>query len=209
MGDFAISEELKKAFESKNIKYYPIRTATAEEFYEAIGRAKETNDHGAFVVRHSIEEYKDMRLFVTLDGTAGIAITKDNNIVSVFNGGQQKGVLKTLMPVAIENGGRKLDNYNSDKLSAMYELYGFNPVSMTEFNEKFAPHDWDYERDGTPDIVFWIHNGDSAEDVVVNFGKYQVYWDLVTEFSTYDEAEEYRDGLVDEIDSMEDDGSPL
>lgn len=139
MGDFAISEELKKAFESKNIKYYPIRTATAEEFYEAIGRAKETNDHGAFV---------------TLDGTAGIAITKDNNIVSVFNGGQQKGVLKTLMPVAIENGGRKLDNYNSDKLSAMYELYGFNPVSMTEFNEKFAPHDWDYERDGTPDIVF-------------------------------------------------------
>ena len=209
MGDFTISEKLKKAFESKNIKYYPIRTATAEEFYEAIGKAKETNEHGAFVTQHSIEEYKDMRLFVTLDGTAGIAITKDNNIVSIFNGGQQKGVLKTLIPVAIENGGTKLDNYDSDKLSAMYELYGFNPVSKTKFNEKFASKDWDYERDGEPDIVFWIHNGDSAEDVVVNFGKYQIDWDNVTEFSTYEEAEKYRDDLINEIDQMENDKSSL
>lgn len=197
MGDFTITEELKKAFERRNIEYYPIRTATAEEFYEAIGRAKDTNDHGPFVTQHSIEEYRDMRLFVTLDGTAGIAITKDNNIVSIFNGGQKKGVLKTLLPIAIQNGGMKLDNYNSPKLSAMYELYGFNPVSKTKFNKQFAPDDWDYARDGEPDIIFWIHNGDSAEDVVINFGRYVVPWDSVTEFSTYEDAEEYRDNLID------------
>lgn len=203
MGDFTITDELKKAFESKNIICYPIKTATPEEFYEAIGKAKQKNVHGAFVTQHSIEDYQDMKLFITTDRQAGIAITKDNNIVSIFNGGEKRGVLKTLLPLAIENGGRKLDNYNSDKLSAMYEMYGFNPVSKTYFQSQFAPDDWNYGRDGMPDIIFWIHNGDSAEDVVINFGRYQVPWDSVTEFDTYEEAEDYRDDLIKKIDEEE------
>lgn len=196
MGDFTITESLKKAFEERNITYFPIRIATPEEFYEAIGKAKQVNEHGAFVTQRSIDEYKTMRLFITTDGQAGIAITNDNNIVSIFNGGEKKGVLKTLLPIAIQNGGKKLDNYNSQKLSALYELYGFNPVSKVKFNSQFAPDDWNYERDGEPDIVFWIHNGDSAEDVVINFGRYLVPWDCVTDFSTYEEAADYRDELI-------------
>lgn len=200
MGDFTITEELKRAFEKRKIKYIPIRVATPDEFSEAIDKAKKVNPHGAFVTKHSPQEYKDMKLFITLDGCAGIAITSDNNIVSIFNGGEKKGVLKTLLPLAIDQGGRKLDNFNSQKLSAMYELYGFNPVSKVKFNSKFAPDDWNYERDGEPDIVFWIHNGDSAEDVVLNFGRYDVPWDIVQEFETYEEAGQYRDDLIKEID---------
>ena len=85
----------------------------------------------------------------------------------------------------------------------MYELYGFNPVSKTKFNCEFAPDDWNYERDGEPDIVFWIHNGDSAEDVVLNFGRYNVPWDIVQEFSAYEEAGRYRDELIEQIDKEE------
>lgn len=204
MGSFTITPELQEAFAKRNITFIPIRIATPEEFYNAIGAAKRTNEHGAFVTQHSIKEYAQMKkLFLTLDGQAGIAITNDNNIVSIFNGGEKRGVLKTLLPLAIENGGRKLDNYNSPKLSAMYELYGFNPVSKVKFNSLFAPADWNYERDGEPDVVFWIHNGDSAADVVINFGRYMVPWDAVQEFSTYDEAEAYRDDLIQEIDRME------
>ena len=203
MGDFAITDELKKAFEKMKIEYFPIRVATPEEFYRAIENAKKVNTHGAFVTKHSIDEYKDMKLYITLDSCAGIAITPDNNIVSIFNGGEKRGVLKTLLPLAINQGGRKLDNFNSQKLSAMYELYGFNPVSKTAFNCEFAPDDWNYERDGEPDIVFWIHNGDSAEDVVLNFGRYEVPWDIVQEFSTYEEAEKYRNELIEEIDKEE------
>lgn len=203
MGDFAITDELKDAFEKRHITYFSIRTATAQEFYNAISNAKANNPHGAFVTQHTIEEYENMRLFVTLDGTAGIAITKDNNIVSIFNGGENRGVLKTLLPVAIQNGGIKLDNYNSPKLSAMYELYGFNPVSKTKFNSKFAPDDWNYERDGEPDVVFWIHNGDSAEDVVLNFGRYLVPWDYVVSFETYNKAEKYRDDLLQTFNQKE------
>ena len=205
MGDFTITDSLKNAFEKNNITYYPLKIATPEEFYNAIGNAKETNEYGAFVTQHSIDDYKRMRLFITIDGTAGIAITEDNNIVSIFNGGEKRGVLKTLLPVAIENGGRKLDNYDSAKLSAMYEMYGFNPVSNVKFNSKFAPDDWNYERDGEPNVVFWIHNGDTAEDVVFNFGRYLVPWEFVETFNTYEEAEKYRDNLINQIDKMEED----
>ena len=101
------------------------------------------------------------------------------------------------MPVAIQHGGNKLDNYNSPRLSALYELYGFNPVSSVKFNSCFAPDDWNYERDGEPDIVFWIHNGDSVEDVVINFSRDVVPWDCVTNFNTYEEAAAYRDSLIE------------
>ena len=204
MGDFTITYDLGLAFQKTGIQYYKLKVASPEQFYNAIGKAKENNPHGAFVTQHSIEEYSKMRrLFLTMDETAGIAITQDNNIVSIFNGGEKRGVLKTLLPIAIEHGGRKLDNYNSQKLSAMYELYGFNPVSNVKFNSKFAPADWNYERDGEPDVVFWIHNGDSAPEVLLNFGRYSVPWDAVQEFRTYEEVEAYRDKLIEEIDAME------
>ncbi len=199
MGNFTINESLQNAFNERNITFYKIRPASSDEFYESITRAKQVNEHGAFVTRHTKEEYEHMRLFLTEDGTAGIAITEDNNIVSIFNGGEKRGVLKTLLPIAIQNGGEKLDNYNSPKLSAMYELYGFSPVSDVEFDSRFAPDDWNYKRDGEPNIVFWIHNGDSAEDVVLNFGRYDVPWDAVQSFNTYDEAAEYRDQVLEEI----------
>lgn len=203
MGDFAITEELRLAFEKRGVTYQQIRRASPEEFYNAIGSAKETNKYGTFVTQHSVNDYGGMRLFITLDGTAGIAIEENGNIVSVFNGGTKHGVLRTLLPVAIEHGGRKLDNYNSQKLSDMYQLYGFHPISRVPFDRKFAPDNWNYERDGEPDIVFWIHNGDSAADVVLNFGKYSVPWDSVRAFDTYEEAQNYRDKQIEEIDQME------
>ena len=203
MGIITITAELKRAFEEANIDFIAIRSATAEEFYDAIGKAKNVNPFGPFVTQHTVEEYRQMRLFLTLDGTAGIAITSENNIVSVFNGGSKRGVLKTLLPVAIEQGGVKLDNYSSGRLSDMYAAYGFVPISKVKFNRDFAPSDWDYQRDGEPDVVFWIHNGDSAPDVVLNFGKYSVDWDDIKEFDTYEKAEIFRDELLKFINAME------
>lgn len=195
MGNFTIKdkfEKIQKIFEENDFKFVPLKSATPEEFYSAIGNAKEVNQFGTYVDQHTIEEYSEMQfLFLTLDNKAGIAITTDNNIVSIFNGGSQKGVLKTLLPVAIEFGGDRLDNYDG-KLSTIYELYGFNPISNVAFDATFAPEDWNYERDGMPDIVFWLHNGDSVSDILLNFGEYDVDWEVVKKFSTYDDAEAYR-----------------
>lgn len=200
MGDFTIkTDKIEKILKENNFQYAELKKATPTEFFNAIGTAKKNNKFGAFVTQRSIEEYENMSfLFLTLDNNAGIAITSDNNIVSVFNGGEKKGVLKTLIPVALKCGGNKLDNYDSDKLSSLYELYGFNPISQVEFDQKFAPDDWNYSRDGEPNIVFWIHNGDSAEDVILNFGGYDVDWDNVKTFKTYEQAEQYRDNKLRE-----------
>lgn len=51
MGDFTITESLKKAFEERQISYFPIRVATPKEFYEAIGKAKCANPYGSFVTQ--------------------------------------------------------------------------------------------------------------------------------------------------------------
>ena len=77
------------------------------------------------------------------------------------------------------------------------------------FNLKFAPDDWNFERDGTPDIVFWIHNGDTAEDVIINFGRYAVSWETVKSFETYEEAGKYRDELIEKIDAEDENVMPV
>lgn len=40
MGNFTISDELKRAFKERNIQYFEIREASPEEFHDAIGRQK-------------------------------------------------------------------------------------------------------------------------------------------------------------------------
>lgn len=198
MGNITVNlSKIEEVLKKNNFQYVPLKSATPKEFYTAIGTAKSKNKFGPFVTQRTIKEYAQMPfLFLTLDNTAGIAVTSDNNIVSIFNGGERRGVLKTLLPVALKFGGKKLDNYDSAKLSSLYELYGFNPISQVPFDEKFAPEDWNYSRDGEPNIVFWIHNGDAPEDVILNFGNYDVDWDNVHTFKTYDEAEKFRDNMI-------------
>ena len=31
------------------------------------------------------------------------------------------------------------------------------------FDREQAPDGWNYERDGTPDVIFWVYNGDIPE----------------------------------------------
>lgn len=65
MGNFTISEELKRAFKERNIECFEIREASPEEFYDAIGRAKISNEHGAFVVVRQIRCTSSMQIRCT------------------------------------------------------------------------------------------------------------------------------------------------
>ena len=193
MGNYAISSELLKAYEQKKIVPLPLIAASASEFQNAIKVAKQVNAYGMFVDKHSVVDYERMTTILTSNKTAGVAIEDDGNIVSLFSSGRHCGVIRTLLPVAIWLGGRKLDNYSSARLSAMYEMYGFYPISKVAFDREYAPENWNYDRDKEPDIVFWIHNGDSAADVVQRLGSYMVTWNHVESFATYEEARAYRD----------------
>ena len=175
------------------------QSESPEQFYNRIGEAKRTNPFGAFVTQHEIEEYDGMNLYNDSTGTVGVAVTEDGNIVSVFKDANSpvKSAMTSILFTALSNGGVKLDNFNSPALSYMYAQHGFIPVARTAFVDEYAPDDWNYERDGRPDIVFWVHNGDSLETIANNIDNYEdPDYDSLPMFDDYDEAEEYRDRLV-------------
>ena len=171
-------------------------------FYAAIGEAKKNNSHGAFVTQHEVAEYEGMKTFLNADGSVGVAVTADGNIVSVFKNDKtstSKRAMSSILLTALENGGVKLDNFGSDALSNMYLQHGFIPVARTAFVDEFAPSDWNYERDGRPDIIFWVHNGDSADAVLEKIGTYErPDYDSIPMYEDYDAAEAARDAYLAE-----------
>ena len=146
-------------------------TNDSDGFHQAIGRAKQNNMHGAFVTQHEVSEYANDALFLSEDGNTGVAVTPDGDIVSVFKNlnGKAKKAVHSILLTALENGGVKLDNFDG-ALSDMYWNHGFIPVARTSFDPEFAPTDWNYARDGQPDIIFWVHNGEDAQTVARRIG---------------------------------------
>lgn len=176
-----------------------LRTASdPSSFYAAISEAKQGNPHGAFVTAHDVSEYGDMKMFLGDDNGVGVAVTKDGDIVSVFknpNISKSRKAVSSILLTAIDNGGVKLDNYNGG-LSQMYLNHGFIPVARTAFVDEYAPSDWNYERDGRPDIIFWAHNGDNADLTARNIGTQEMPDLTALPLMEYDEAAKYRDSLI-------------
>lgn len=173
-------------------------TNDSDGFHQAIGRAKQNNMHGAFVTQHEVSEYANDALFLSEDGDTGVAVTPDGDIVSVFKNpnGKAKKAVHSILLTALENGGVKLDNFDG-ALSDMYWNHGFIPVARTSFDPEFAPTDWNYERDGQPDIIFWVHNGEDAQTVAKRIGEYGDLPDLTKlPVMSYDEAAAYRDNIL-------------
>jgi hypothetical protein len=172
-----------------------------EVFNRAICAAKGYNEHGAFVHTYEAEEYKDMKLFIVNAGAAGIAVKKDGDVVSVFKNPDMaqkddiEKINKELLLTAIDNGGKKLDCFDGF-LPELYSKFGFEPGCRIEFNDEFAPEGWDFERDGRPDIIFMIHNGDTAEEIKRKqaSGEYKNYVDVketIPYAENYDQAIEF------------------
>ena len=102
-----------------------------------------------------------MKLFMTRNGSMGFAIKKDGDIVSVFHNqsiDSNKHALIDLIPRAIEEGGVKLDAFDT-VLPDAYGKFGFVPVRRETWSEAEKPSGWDknqYKKhnNGEPDIVY-------------------------------------------------------
>jgi hypothetical protein len=192
---------------AKGIDPVELRTDNhdASSFYSAIGEAKTANPFGAFVTQHEVDEYSGMRTYLSADDGVGVAVTSDGDIVSVFKNpdkNQSKKASTSILFTALENGGKKLDNFNSADLSDIYLQHGFVPVARIKFNDDYKPDGWNYERDGRPDILFWVHNGDDANTILDKMGTYEMpdveSLPLFEGENAYDDAKAYRDSLVNE-----------
>jgi hypothetical protein len=158
------------------------------------------------VDQHNPEEWERMgaKLYSgNINGLSfGAAAKPDGDIVGVFSDGQGVGAYGMIR--AISEGGNKLDAYaiNPDGtpggLAITYHKAGFVPVARVKYNSEFVSDDARKVLDRR-DIVFYKHNGDSAEKVAENYGKYpkptKEQYDALPVMD-YDAAAAYRDKQI-------------
>jgi len=127
----------------------------SQVFIDKIENAKSNLEFGASIPVYSVEEYSDMKVFLTKDQSSGFAIKEDGTIVSVFtNGG---GNLYSMMSLAVEQGGTKLDTFDT-VLPDIYKTAGFVESSRDSWDQSDAPIGWDKSvfsefNKGKPDTV--------------------------------------------------------
>jgi hypothetical protein len=141
----------------------------ASAFSNAITKAKDENKFGASVYVYPEDEYEGMRLFMTPDGDAGYALKPDGDVVSAFSGGANKGVANNLLLHSIEQGGKKLDAFDT-VLPDLYSTMGFRESARIPWDDNEAPPDWDKElfgafNNGEPDVSFMNYDRGPARPV--------------------------------------------
>jgi len=164
----------------------------AQVFHDAITQAKANNPSGASVHAYPMEDYMGMRMFLTPDKKAGFAL-KGNDIVSVFSDGTHKNAVNPMIQLAIQEGGRKLDAFDTI-LPHFYHNNGFVVTSRMKWNDEYAPEGWDKKHfeeynNGEPDVVFMAYDPDNHDRPNAKQGKLT---------DDYDEAVQLQEKAINE-----------
>jgi hypothetical protein len=132
-----------------------IRPATANEFHAAFAAATANNPYAAYVTNYTKEQLAGMKLFVSADGKAGIAVHDhgDGRVegTALFNNGAAKGSGIALLQHAVEHAGANYVECFGPRLNQLYASLGFKQSTKDAFNADYAPKNWDHERDDSPD----------------------------------------------------------
>ena len=135
------------------------------DFRDAIAAAAKKHPYGKAVTVKTAEEYAERgtKLFLSPDKSAGVAVTPDGDLVSVFKAPGSKVDIDPLLKQAAERA-IKLDAYDTGNgfLIDKYAKLGFRPVARVAFNPDFAPKGWSYKRLGRPDIVYMVRDPDGV-----------------------------------------------
>ena len=198
-----LSEAARKTLEQRGVVPAEFASADNAAFSSALTAARDADTRNGWAVTPEPGAKLDQRgarSFLTGNGTSGFAITPDGDIIGVFSNkaaGAPFGMTQQILPLAVANGGVKLDCYG-ERLVSLYERNGFVPVARVKFDPAQANPGWTPDK-GSPDIYFMMHNGDSADTMVQNYGKYRLSTQEelnALPVMSYDEAAAYRDNLI-------------
>lgn len=156
---------------------------------------------------HDLNDFKNARFTITsADGLSTLTVLANGDIVNVLNLSQQKGFVSKALPLAIDNGGITMDNYNIPRgedntqgnLTWKYAKLGFAPVSATPYNAEFVNETirdrFTKMNNGEP-IMFMKYTGHS-EQLFDSYEQLQAYIhsdnNYVQEFNDLDVAEKKR-----------------
>ena len=135
---------------------YELESRDASVFRAAlVGAVKSQGDIGLRVEVKSSADYRNMRLFLNADRSAGFALDGDN-IVSVFGNKSAKDSIYSIIPSAVAMGGRRLDCFDGS-LPNIYSKFGFTAVGRTPFNPDYKLEGWDMDTMGRPDVVLMVY----------------------------------------------------
>ena len=154
---------------------YEISGKDADVYERAIQSSKDASPYGASVYVYPVEDYAKMRLFMTEDGKSGFAL-KNDDIVSVFSGPPHKGSVHSSIQLAVQEGGRRLDAFDT-VLGDIYNTNGFQIVGRMKWNDDYKPDNWDKKtfskfNNGEPDVVYMAYNPDDNRTILENPGEY-------------------------------------
>ena len=142
---------------------YELPSSDADLYRAQMLKLTSNNRYASSVYVYDESEYADMRMLVTEDGKAGVAL-KDDEVVSVFshNDGAHPNAAPSMLRQATVLGGRRLDCFDT-VLPNIYADAGFVPVARLAWNDDYAPDGWDYDtyrryNNGRPDVVFMAHD---------------------------------------------------
>lgn len=182
------------------------RKVNGFEFYKAMNIAMKSNERSEFVNLYFPEEYEKMETLLLIDdGIAGVAVTCDKNIVSIYKNTTKKdlnGAIDLLLPLAIMHGGNHMDCYG-EWLALKYMQNGFVPIARCKFDDDYASKYWNYERDGRPDIYFLVRFTNNLESIVKGKAEFDdTYFELIKNslpYMTYEEGLNYQTTMINDI----------
>lgn len=126
--------------------------------YAAFSEELKRNKRSEFLTPYTPEELKE--LHITTYQVPGYEIgfglkplpEGHVDIIGVHNNTDIKGIGEALVDSAIRLGGTDLDHYDGF-LSDFYAKKGFNSYARMEWNDAYAPKNWDYEKYGRPPVI--------------------------------------------------------
>ncbi len=107
-----------------------------------------------FLSKYSVSDYESMgtTCYMATDKMSGYAITHEFDLISVFSlPGAHNG--KDAIRNAVANGAQTLDCIDGF-LPTLYSKFGFVEYKRIQWDDAYAPENWDYEKLGRPDIIF-------------------------------------------------------
>lgn len=148
----------------KKIMSDKLKEVDAETFKKAIEAVREKGDiYKANIHPYSLDEYKDMKTYMTPDSKSGYAIKPNGELVNVHS--TVKGRGDSLVKDAVERGATKLDAFDiKGKLPTLYGRHGFRETGRFDFDPQYA-EDLELLKQEKPDFVTMERKPQSAREL--------------------------------------------
>ena len=204
--DSAIEEQQQGEIEFVSNVQSPDPRQFAESFYESYN----LSSRKGFLTPYSVEDFMKMKLFMVKSTqgieNAGFAIKDGDDIVSVHNNSDIRGIGDQMIEEAKAQGGSKLDHFDGF-LSGYYRKKGFNVVGVDQWSENYIPASWDFPASNIEDPRSSVYAAASSEygmgyDKIANLNKpveMNIEGEVQLTANPADKTSQYRSGRPDVI----------